>query len=205
MTSALLVAAAFGIGSMPFGYWLVQLLRGRDLRRSGSGNPGATNALRVAGRGPAALVLALDVGKGALPVGAAVHLEAGSGTIAAVAVAAVGGHVLSPWLRFRGGKGVATALGALAVLHPVAAAGGLAVFVALVGWTRYVSLASVGSAAATALVAAAGAAGVLPAGRAAFPGAVAVLVIASIVAVRHVENIGRLASGRESRIGEEAR
>ncbi|MBV9278165.1 MAG: glycerol-3-phosphate 1-O-acyltransferase PlsY [Candidatus Eremiobacteraeota bacterium] len=110
------IVAGFLIGSIPFGYLVGRFLFGIDIRTQGSGNIGAANALRAFGRVGAGLVLLLDLLKGLLPV-LLVRLLLGSPAItAAVAAAAVCGHCLSPWLNWRGGKGVATSLGAIIAL-----------------------------------------------------------------------------------------
>jgi len=136
MIAAALVVLGYLAGSIPFGLVLVRMAHGVDVRERGSGNIGATNVARVAGKGLGVLVLALDALKGALPVLLARALVTpGSVVPAAVGLAAFAGHVAPPWLGFRGGKGVATALGVLAVLAPRAALAGAVtyalVFVAL--------------------------------------------------------------------------
>ncbi len=121
MIVAGLVLLGYLSGSIPFGLLLVRAARGVDVRGQGSGNIGATNVARVAGRGLGAAVLLLDALKGALPVLLARAVD-GTGVVpAAVGLAAFAGHVAPPWLGFRGGKGVATALGVLAMLAPRAA------------------------------------------------------------------------------------
>ena len=119
-----LVVLGYLAGSIPFGLLVVQATRGVDVRSQGSGNIGATNVARVAGKGLGVLVLALDALKGALPVLLARALEPEPVVAAGVGLAAFAGHVAPPWLGFRGGKGVATALGVLAVLAPRAALAG---------------------------------------------------------------------------------
>jgi len=119
-----LVVLGYLAGSIPFGLLVVRATRGVDVRSQGSGNIGATNVARVAGKGLGVLVLALDALKGALPVLLARALEPEPVVAAGVGLAAFAGHVAPPWLGFRGGKGVATALGVLAVLAPHAALAG---------------------------------------------------------------------------------
>ena len=119
-----LLVLGYLAGSIPFGLLVVQATRGVDVRSQGSGNIGATNVARVAGKGLGVLVLALDALKGALPVLLARTLEPEPVVAAGVGLAAFAGHVAPPWLGFRGGKGVATALGVLAVLAPRAALAG---------------------------------------------------------------------------------
>ncbi|MGE0449123.1 MAG: glycerol-3-phosphate 1-O-acyltransferase PlsY [Vicinamibacterales bacterium] len=137
------VIAAYFIGSIPFALLLARRWGAGDLHRIGSGNIGAANVLRASGVKAGLLVAALDVGKGAAGVMVA-GLVGGQGTVPALAgLAAVVGHIYPLWLRFRGGKGVATACGAFSVLAPMAALPVLTVFVTAVWWTKYVSAGSV--------------------------------------------------------------
>ena len=141
--SAALVALGYFAGSIPFGILLTKWFAGKDVRAGGSGNIGATNVARVAGKKVGAVVLVLDAAKGALPVLLAMQLlPAAYAVHVAVALAAFLGHVFPVWLKFKGGKGVATAAGVLAVLVPLAAAAGFVVFAVIVAITR---VASVGS------------------------------------------------------------
>jgi glycerol-3-phosphate acyltransferase PlsY len=145
--AVVLVAGAYLLGSISFSYLIVRVLRGMDVRRVGSGNAGATNVMRAAGKGAGAAALLLDVGKGIAAVAVPRSLEAPPAAVAAAAVAVVLGHVFPVFLAFRGGKGVATAAGALGALAPVAMGLGLIVFLLVVGWKRYVSLGSIVTAA----------------------------------------------------------
>lgn len=189
--SALLVAASYVVGTFPTAL-LVAGRRGVDPTRAGSGNPGATNVARTAGRRAGALVLAGDVAKGALPAAAGWALG-GHGVGVACGVAAVVGHVLPVTRRFRGGKGVATGAGMAAVLHPLAALVAAAAFGLVVATTRYVSAGSI-TAAAT-----------LPVATAALgaPGreVAALALCAALVVGRHAGNVRRLREGREPRLG----
>src|SRR5882762_2590415 len=133
-TTALLLAVAYFLGSIPFGLILAKLFAGSDIRKSGSGNIGATNVARVAGPAAGILTLALDVAKGA------------------AAVATLIGHCFPVWLKFKGGKGVAPALGVFLMLAPLAALGALLVFILVCLAWRYVSLGSVSAAAAMPLL-----------------------------------------------------
>jgi acyl phosphate:glycerol-3-phosphate acyltransferase len=187
-----LVAAAMAgylLGSIPFGLLLTRLAGHGDIRRMGSGNIGATNVLRTGSKTAAALTLLLDLAKGA----AAVIIARGWGAEAALIAAggAVLGHMFPVWLGFRGGKGVATALGVLLAL-----ASALAVVAALVWFAtalvfRYSSLAALVAAVGTAILAP-----FLVDGRT----AAVVACIALLIIVRHHANIRRLLSGSESRI-----
>lgn len=187
------VAAAFLVGAVPVGYLLGRAWAGRDIRAEGSGSIGATNVLRTLGRAPALLTLALDILKGYLAASLGGAL-AGADGLAVAAVAAVAGNCWSPFLRFRGGKGVATGLGALLRLAPLAALAALPVFAVVVATTRWVSLGSLLAAACVPLGAL-----LLGARGAAVLAAVA---IAALVFVRHRDNIGRLLAGNEHRLGE---
>jgi glycerol-3-phosphate acyltransferase PlsY len=145
----LLISAAAGyfLGSIPFGYLLVRAFRGADVRTTGSGNIGATNVARTSPR-LGIITLVLDVLKGMAAVGIALALCPGDRTIAFVAgLAAVSGHIFPVWLRFRGGKGVATGLGSFVLLTPKAVLLAMAVFVIMLAALRFVSLASVTAAA----------------------------------------------------------
>ena len=197
MTSALAgfaIGAAFG--SIPFAWLLHLLATGRDLRREGSGNPGATNVERSAGPGWGAAALALDAGKGAAAVLVAVRW-AGADAGVPAALGAVLGHVFTPWLSGRGGKGVATTAGAYALLAPAATGASLLVFALAVATTRYVSLGSVLGAAALPIAVLLAGPGTRAAGVAA--------ALAAVIAWRHRENFARMRAGVEPRLGRRAR
>ena len=191
----LAAAAAYVVGAVPVGYLVARLFGVTDIRRQGSGNIGATNVLRTAGRVPGLVTLAGDIVKGWLAVTLAGKLGGGtSGALAVGAVAAVIGNCWSVFLRFRGGKGVATGLGALLRLTPLATLAALPVFLAVVMTTRFVSLGSLLGAACVPFGAWA-----LGAPRSAVVGAV---IVAIIVVLRHHDNIARLRAGTERRLGE---
>src|SRR2546423_2228201 len=142
---AILISAAGGylLGSIPFGYLLMRSFRGTDVRTTGSGNIGATNVARTSPR-LGILTLVLDLLKGMGAVAIALALCPGNRTVAFVAaLAAVTGHIFPLWLRFRGGKGVATGLGSFVLLTPKAVLLAMAVFVIMLAAFRFVSLASV--------------------------------------------------------------
>jgi glycerol-3-phosphate acyltransferase PlsY len=148
-----LVAVAYLLGSIPFGLMLARLFGGRDIRTSGSGNIGATNVARVVGPAAGILTLVLDAGKGAFAVWLAGHYSDRSATAMIFAgVVALFGHCFPVWLNLKGGKGVATALGVFLMLAPLAALGALAFFFIVVLRWRYVSLGSIGAAAAMPLL-----------------------------------------------------
>ena len=191
--SGLLVGAA--IGSIPFAWLLHRIATGRDLRGEGSGNPGATNVERVDGMAWGAAALALDSGKGAVAVLVAARL-AGEAACVPAALGAVFGHVFTPWLSGRGGKGVATAAGAYAVLAPAATGAAFFVFALVVAVTRFVSLGSVLGAAALPIAVSL----LSPGGRA----TIAAAAIAGLVAWRHRGNFARMRAGTEPRLGRRA-
>jgi len=152
-TTPLLLAAAYFLGSIPFGLILAKLFAGSDIRKSGSGNIGANNVARVAGPAAGILTLLLDGAKGSAAVWLAGRFTDQSSTAMTLAAAtALIGHCYPVWLKFKGGKGVATALGVFLMLAPWAALGALLVFIVVsVAW-RYVSLGSVSAAAAMPLL-----------------------------------------------------
>jgi acyl phosphate:glycerol-3-phosphate acyltransferase len=192
--NALAVLVAYLVGAVPIGWLVARAFGVADIRRHGSGNIGTTNVLRTLGRLPAIATLLGDVGKGCLAVTLAARLGDGEpGVTATAAVAAVAGNCWSVFLGFRGGKGVATGLGALLATVPLATVAALPVFVAVVATTRFVSLGSLLSALCVPL--GAWALGYPPAL------VLASVVIAAIIAGRHHENIGRLLAGTESRLG----
>lgn len=149
MRPVVVVIVAYLIGSIPFGYFIVKLTGGGDVRETGSGGTGATNVSRRAGKAAGVFTLVLDALKGALAVlvarvmlgGAAANVNA-KWFVAAAATAAIAGHIFPVWLRFRGGKGVATGAGVFFMLAPFALLCAGLVFVIVVALTRYVSLAS---------------------------------------------------------------
>jgi glycerol-3-phosphate acyltransferase PlsY len=152
-TTSLLLAAAYLLGSIPFGLALAKLFAGSDIRKSGSGNIGATNVARVVGPAAGILTLVLDVAKGAAAVWlAGRYSEQNSTALMLAGVFALLGHCFPVWLGFKGGKGVATALGVFLMLSPLAALSALLVSILVsVAW-RYVSLGSVSAAAAMPLL-----------------------------------------------------
>lgn len=193
-----LVAAAYLLGSTPSALLVVWLMTGRDVRREGSGNVGATNAVRIAGPMAGILVTAMDVAKGSLPVWAMLVLNPASAWLAAAMLAAIVGHCYPVWLRFAGGKGVATAFGAFVVLAPVPALAGLGVWFAVLAIGRWVSLASLAGAAVFPVLLA-----IL--GRPGRVILVGVSLAAVLIIVRHHTNIRQLIAGSEPRIGRRGR
>ncbi|HKF22934.1 MAG TPA: glycerol-3-phosphate 1-O-acyltransferase PlsY [Candidatus Angelobacter sp.] len=210
MTLYFIVAIiAYLLGSIPFGYVLVKIFRGEDIRLSGSGNIGATNVARSGAKGLGVVTLLLDALKGVAAVWIAEIMTArfmpchpgfeiscveDLRPAATAALFAVLGHMFPVWLKFKGGKGVATALGVFVVLFPKAVLVSLAIFILVVALTRYISL---GSILATI----------------AFPIAawffyqthylslLLVAITAALIIGKHHANIGRLLAGTESRFG----
>jgi acyl phosphate:glycerol-3-phosphate acyltransferase len=203
----IVAAVAYLLGSIPFGYLLVKTFRGQDIRLSGSGNIGATNVARSGAKGLGAATLSLDILKGLLAMGFAAALAGSSFNIcggheatcipqlrlmSVGALLAVLGHVFPVWLKFKGGKGVATALGVFALLFPKGVVVSLAIFIIVLGLSRYVSLGSILAALA-------------------FPIAAYFLyhpdwmslaltaAVSAVVILKHHQNIRRLLAGNENR------
>jgi len=198
-----LVVAAYLLGAVPFG-WLIARARGVDILSRGSGNIGATNVARVLGARLGVVCFVLDALKGFLPVFVArmVH-GAVPGTplpVVLVGLAAIAGHNWSVYLRFRGGKGVATSCGVFAALFPLGLLVALAVWVAVVAATRYVSLASI--LAGVSLFVAAMILPRAPFGVEQIPLTVFAGLAAVLGIIRHRANIARLIRGTEPRIGQ---
>lgn len=203
MPQALVVALAYLLGSIPFGYLVVKASGRGDVRETGSGGTGATNVTRRAGKGAGVLTLALDALKGAAAVLVArLVLTEGFRVdwwVAAAAVAAVAGHCFPVWLGFRGGKGVATGLGVFALLAPLALLCALPVFLLVVWATRYVSLGSIVAAALVPFaVWALGARGYVR-GEELLPVLTAAALGGALIIFMHRANIGRLLRGEESK------
>jgi glycerol-3-phosphate acyltransferase PlsY len=189
----LVVLSAYAIGSVPFALLLARRWGGADLRRVGSGNLGAANVLRASGVTAGVLVAMLDISKGVLSVAMARYVSDQPAAPAAAGLAAIVGHIYPVWLRFRGGKGVATACGVFSLLAPTAIAPALSIFAITVWVTKYISLGSV--LASLALPAIAYVAGT-PA-----PAVVAACAAAALIVFRHRSNLARLQRGREPRFG----
>ncbi len=202
-----IAAASYLLGSIPFGYLLVRIFRGEDVRQSGSRNIGATNVSR---KSPALglLTLLFDALKGTCAVGMAHEIFARSThsyfdsrlypMMALAALCAILGHMFPVWLGFRGGKGVATSLGAFAILVPRATLGAFGIFVLVALVSRYVSLASIMAALSLPIFAwfslgqhnSEGLLTLLP-----------IVIVSALVIIKHHENIRRLLAGTEHRFG----
>jgi glycerol-3-phosphate acyltransferase PlsY len=188
-----LVPLGYVSGSIPFGLLIAKASKGVDVRGIGSGNIGATNVLRAAGKGAAALTLALDMLKGWAPVALGRIVGASDAQVAGVALAAFLGHLYPVFLRFRGGKGVATFLGVLLALLPKVAFLVVGVWLLVAAVFRYSSLAALVAAAASPLLV------WLLDGRREI---VALAVVhEGLIIIRHRENMRRLLAGEERRIG----
>lgn len=192
MSEFLLLVACYLIGAIPFGWLLVRLKTGKDVRASGSGNIGATNVLRTTGRALGVATLLLDIAKGAVAVWMVDRATAGHPLWTALAALAVmAGHAFPVFLKFQGGKAVASFVGAFGYLTPGPLAATLVVFVAVVAWSRYISLGSIV------------AAGLFPFAvwlilHPPWPWTAAALLAGAFVIYRHRSNIGRIRAGTEN-------
>jgi len=191
--SVWLIPLGYLSGSIPFGLLIARVAMGVDVRKAGSGNIGATNVLRVAGSKAGAVTLALDALKGWAPVALSRLLEAPEVVVAAVGLAAFLGHIYPLFLGFRGGKGVATALGVLLALFAKIALAIVGVWLLVAALFRYSSLAAL-----TAAVAAPVLVWVLD-GRPPYVGLA--VIICGFILIRHRENMERLMAGHERKIG----
>jgi glycerol-3-phosphate acyltransferase PlsY len=189
----LVIFLGYLIGSVPFALLVARHIGAADLRQIGSGNLGAANVLRTSGVRAGILVAALDIAKGAASVLLAIRLSPDAAAPAAAGLAAIIGHVYPVWLRFRGGKGVATACGVFLVLTPFALIPAMMLFVLTVWATRYVSLGSVlASLTLPAVAYATGSPG---------PTVLAACAAAALILFRHRSNLMRLFAGTERRLG----
>ncbi len=206
LTFIIFIAASYLVGSIPFGL-LAGKLRGIDIREHGSGNIGATNVLRTLGKPIGITVLVLDILKGFAPVMGAFYLAPLPQGVTIqyllmiCAIAAICGHNFPVWLRFKGGKGVATSAGALLALMPIPLAFALSVWIIVFLVSRYVSLASITAALSIPVVLAVK----LLIGRGSYPILVFAIVLAALAIWRHRANISRLLAGTENRFQRKAR
>jgi glycerol-3-phosphate acyltransferase PlsY len=187
---------AYLIGCIPFGYLLVKLTTGKDVRASGSGNIGATNVLRTTGRAVAVLTLLLDIAKGSFAVLHTEHLMRDDPAdqvmwMSVAALAVMAGHAYPVFLKFKGGKAVATFIGAFLVLTPIPMLATVLVFVIIVAASRYISAASVLCAAMFPLA-------VWMIDHPPAPVVISALIAGAFIVWRHKSNIERLRAGNES-------
>ena len=190
----LAVIIAYLIGSIPFGYLIVRATGRGDVRETGSGGTGATNVSRRAGKAAGVITMILDALKGVLAVVIAKSIWNADWLIAAAAVAVMVGHIFPIWLRFRGGKGVATGAGVFLALAPMAVLCAGVVFVAVVAWKKFVSLGSIAAAVTIPVYSsvAANSTSVLTAS----------VVGAGLIVFAHRGNIARIWNGTEARISD---
>jgi len=181
--------AAYLLGAIPFGLLLTKLITKRDPRDYGSGNIGATNAMRTGGKLVGALTLVADIGKGAAPAAAAIAAGLSETSIAIIAAATFLGHIFPVYLGFRGGKGVATMLGVMLPWQPLVAGIGLLIWIALLKITRYVSLSSILAALLLPLL--------IVWSDGSLPALLVGMLFASLVTLKHADNIKRLLNGTE--------
>ena len=187
-----LLVLAYLIGGIPFGYLLVRLTTGRDVRSMGSGNIGATNVLRTTGRGWAVLTLLLDVAKGYVAVWLMERATGGPGLLAGLAgIAVLLGHAFPIYLKFKGGKAMASYIGVGLCLAPASVGVCAVVFILTVALSRYISLGSIAASALFPVV-------VWLLSRPDVPLLAAIAVCSAIVVLRHSSNIRRLIAGNEN-------
>lgn len=194
LVELVLVVFAYFVGSIPFAYIFVRWVTGRDVRSEGSGNVGATNALRSAGWKVGVTVTALDIAKGSLAVWAMMIFNPESAWLAAAVLAVVAGHCFPPWLLFRGGKGVATGFGAFLVIAPLSAVAALGVWVVMLAVFRWVSLASMTATASFPVI-------IQLLDRPDWITLSTVAATAILIILRHHSNIRNLITGEEMRLG----
>lgn len=193
MIPFLALPIAYLLGAIPFGYLLVRMRTGADVRQSGSGNIGATNVLRTSGRVAGIATLLLDVAKGYLAVWIAARLSGDQAFwTSAAAVAVMAGHAYPVFLKFQGGKAVATFIGAFLYLTPLALAMTSLVFVIMVAWTRTISMGSICGAAVFPLA-------VWLMNKPPLPVLVAAIIGGIFIIYRHSSNIRKLRNGTENR------
>ncbi|MDQ7002654.1 MAG: glycerol-3-phosphate 1-O-acyltransferase PlsY [Ghiorsea sp.] len=187
----LLSLASYFVGAIPFGILFARWLTGKDPREHGSGNTGATNALRTGGKKVGVLTLIADVLKGVMPVAMALQLDFSQSQVLIVALAAFFGHIFPVYLKFKGGKGVATMFGVLLPWAPATAALAFAVWFIVFKVSRYVSIASITAAFSLPIIAF-----FMQDSDATL---VSCLIVGGVVTIRHHGNVSRLLSGTETK------
>ena len=203
MVEAVALLIGYLLGSIPFGFLIVKLKSGSDIRQTGSGGTGATNVSRKAGKSAGIITLVLDALKGFAAVWAARWLTQGSGTswiVASAAVLAILGHCFPVWLKFKAGKGVATGFGVFLAIVPWAVLAALVVFIVIFWLTRFVSLGSIVAAAFIPIWTWVMHAWVEPVSDFA-PIIVALCASSAVIIAKHAENIKRLMAGKENKFG----
>ena len=191
MMPVVALVIAYLLGSIPFGYVLVKWRTGADVRSAGSGNIGATNVLRTTGRGAGAATLLLDIGKGYLAVLIAARLVGSNDLwMSAAALAVMAGHAYPIFLKFQGGKAVASFVGAFLRLTPLPLIAALVVFLGVAAWTRHVSLGSIAAAATFPLA-------VWLVLQGSWPQLIAAIIAGIFIIYKHRSNIERLRAGSE--------
>lgn len=200
-----IIVLCYLIGAIPFGLILGLLVKKIDLRTQGSGNLGATNAIRVLGWPLGLFILVLDISKSAVPLTLLkIQIPELQAWLPALGLAAIVGHVFPVYLKFKGGKGVATAAGVLLVLHPLSFTVALALFALILATTRYVSLGSL-IATASLLVTFILSEGPEHAVEQGLPKTLFFILTSTIVFLRHMGNMARLMAGTESKLGDKAK
>ena len=204
---AAIIAVSYMIGAIPFGLIIGYICKGIDIREHGSGNIGASNVLRLVGWPAALVAFLLDTGKGLVPVVGTGHLTQGYPAIIVCAgLAAIVGHNFSVFLRFKGGKGVATSLGVLVGIAPEYAAVGFLLWIVLVAITRYISLSSIIAGTSAPLLMLIATLDVLPKPFHHYPREFVGLGLAGglFIVLKHRSNIVRLRNGTEPKFGKTA-
>ncbi len=192
----IIVVGAYFLGSLPTALLLVRWVTGTDVRKTGSGNVGGTNAARAAGLKIGAVVTVVDVAKGAVPVLVMQWYDPAARWLAVTMLAAVIGHIYPVWLRFKGGKGVATGFGAFLVLAPGPAAAALALWIVIVAVGRYVALGSMIASAVFPVI-------LFFMRHPPEPIIWAIVAVSALIVWKHRPNMENLVRGTEPRIGNE--
>ena len=192
----IIVVGAYFLGSLPTALLLVRWVTGTDVRKTGSGNVGGTNAARAAGLKIGAVVTVVDVAKGAAPVLVMQWYDPAARWLAVTMLAAVIGHIYPVWLRFKGGKGVATGFGAFLVLAPGPAAAALALWIVIVAVGRYVALGSMIASAVFPVI-------LFFMRHPPEPIIWAIVAVSALIVWKHRPNMENLVRGTEPRIGNE--
>ena len=195
--SLIFIVATYLIGSIPTSYIMGKTLKGIDIRKFGSGNVGATNALRVLGTKIGIITLLFDIAKGAVPIIIAKHFGFEGITLVIIAFATILGHIFTIFLKFKGGKGVATSAGVFGALAPIPLAIAFLTFIIIVGLTRYISLGSILAAFVLTI------SELIINWKSEFENLeilIFISVVAMLIIIRHKDNIKRLKNRNENKI-----